>query len=88
MCVLMPHTHTHTYTQVLRPVVIALLRALVRSRTFWLRGLQQAYHDPGAVTDEVCMKGQLLQGVLLMLATLHLPTLTPCHGCYLSFTGG
>jgi dienelactone hydrolase len=36
-----------------RPAIIWLLRALVRSRDFWLRGLQQAYYDPSQVTDQV-----------------------------------
>ncbi len=39
--------------RLLRPAVVALLRALVRSRPFWLRGLQSAYYNPGLVTDQV-----------------------------------
>ncbi|KAJ9508121.1 hypothetical protein QJQ45_021459, partial [Haematococcus lacustris] len=37
----------------LRPLIVLLLRVAVRSRTFWIKGLQQAYHDPAKVTDQV-----------------------------------
>ncbi|GFR41964.1 hypothetical protein Agub_g2763, partial [Astrephomene gubernaculifera] len=35
------------------PVITLLLRYLVRRRTFWIKGLQQAYYDPSAVTPEL-----------------------------------
>ena len=38
--------------RVLRPLSIALLRALVRNRVFWERGLQAAFYDKSCVTDE------------------------------------
>jgi pimeloyl-ACP methyl ester carboxylesterase len=35
---------------VLRPVIVLLLRSLVRSRTFWANTLRQAYYDQSKVT--------------------------------------
>lgn len=39
--------------RVLRPLVLALLRSLVRSRDFWVRGLGQAWYDKTKLTDKV-----------------------------------
>ncbi|GIM17481.1 hypothetical protein Vretimale_20030 [Volvox reticuliferus] len=42
-----------TVLRLLTPVITLLLRSLVRQRTFWLKGLQQAYYNPGAVTQDI-----------------------------------
>ncbi|KAG2429307.1 hypothetical protein HXX76_011075 [Chlamydomonas incerta] len=39
--------------RLLAPVIILLLRSLVRRRTFWLKGLQQAYYNPSGVTPDI-----------------------------------
>lgn len=46
-----------------RPLVVALLRTLVRSRTFWERGLAAAYHDPSRVTRAAIDAYRLPQAV-------------------------
>eukprot|EP00877_Chromochloris_zofingiensis_P009778 jgi/Chrzof1/5053/Cz15g10010.t1 len=38
---------------VLRPAILLALRAAVRSRSFWLKSLQQAYYDPSKVDAKV-----------------------------------
>eukprot|EP00877_Chromochloris_zofingiensis_P009777 jgi/Chrzof1/5052/Cz15g09280.t1 len=38
---------------VLRPVILLVLRAAVRSRCFWLKSLQRAYYDPSKVDAKV-----------------------------------
>ncbi|EFJ48521.1 hypothetical protein VOLCADRAFT_90829 [Volvox carteri f. nagariensis] len=42
-----------TVLRLLAPVITLLLRSLVRRRTFWVKGLQQAYYNPGAVTQDI-----------------------------------
>ncbi|GIL51728.1 hypothetical protein Vafri_7657 [Volvox africanus] len=42
-----------TVLRLMTPVITLLLRSLVRQRTFWLKGLQQAYYNPGAVTQDI-----------------------------------
>ncbi|KAF5841299.1 Alpha/Beta hydrolase protein [Dunaliella salina] len=39
--------------QACRPLVVGLLRALVRSPKFWVRGLSQAYYDPSRLSQEL-----------------------------------
>jgi hypothetical protein len=47
-------TKTNLVLQALRlatPVILLILRGVVRSRDFWVKGLQQAVYDKGTVTD-------------------------------------
>ena len=39
--------------QACRPLIIGLLRVLVRSPKFWLNGLSQAYYDPKRLSKQV-----------------------------------
>ncbi|KAG2437581.1 hypothetical protein HYH02_011221 [Chlamydomonas schloesseri] len=39
--------------RLLAPVITLLLRSLVRRRTFWLKGLQQAYYNSSGVTPDI-----------------------------------
>ncbi|GLI69240.1 hypothetical protein VaNZ11_013815 [Volvox africanus] len=71
-----------TVLRLMTPVITLLLRSLVRQRTFWLKGLQQAYYNPGAVTQDIVdsyRQPQLVSGwevglVKFLLARLTRPT--------------
>ncbi|KXZ46407.1 hypothetical protein GPECTOR_44g81 [Gonium pectorale] len=39
--------------RLLAPIITLLLRSLVRRRTFWIKGLQQAYYNPDLVTSDI-----------------------------------
>jgi len=79
-CIILNHTCFVICLQACRPLVIGLLRVLVRSPKFWVKGLSQAYYDPRRLSQEVCVFSRYVDAYVCVCACVCVRADQPfCH---------